>query len=107
MNRTLRRAYSDDSGAALVLALVIVLVFALGLAGLLSFSDASIRTTVALRDQAAQAYDADAAAEAAINDLRKGTFNNAASQNQNCFGSSSTMTLSNFYPGTTGSAPAS
>jgi len=37
---------SDDRGAALVLALIIVLVFAIGLSALLTFSDTSIRSTV-------------------------------------------------------------
>ena len=44
---------SDDSGAALILALVFITVVAVVVAVVLSFADSSFRTTMALRDQAA------------------------------------------------------
>jgi hypothetical protein len=63
-----------DAGAALIAVLIIVTVLSLGLAALLSFTDTSIRSTVALRAQAAEASTADGAAEVAVRQLRDGTF---------------------------------
>lgn len=63
---------AEDRGAALLLVLVIVTVIGLAGAALLTFSDTSIRTTVALRDQAAAAYAADGAAEVAISRVQNG-----------------------------------
>lgn len=107
-----RMVRADDAGAALVLALIMITVIAVVGTALLSLADTSTRTTVAMRDQAAAAYNADGAAQAAINALRKGTFNNDTSSPTfpKCFGSaatSDTLVLPNFYPGTTGSPPAS
>ena len=65
---------ADDRGAALLLVLVVVTVVALAGAALLSFSDTSIRTTVALRDQGAVAYAAEGAAQVAISELEKTQF---------------------------------
>jgi Tfp pilus assembly protein PilX len=62
-------APGNDQGAALLFALIIVTVVALVSAAVLSFSDTSVRTTVALRDQASAAYTADGAAQAAIRQL--------------------------------------
>lgn len=89
---------AQDRGAALILVLVIVTVIALIGAALLSFSDASIRTTVALRDQGAAAYAADGAAQIAVNQLRADNFNGVVG------GCSTTTTevLSNFYPASNG-----
>jgi type II secretory pathway component PulK len=70
--RQLQDAAAEDHGAALLLVLVIVTVISLAGAALLSFSDASIRATVGLRDQAGNAYNADGAAQVAINSLRTG-----------------------------------
>ena len=84
----------DDGGAALILALVIVTVIAISLGALLSLTDTGIRTTVNLRGQAATAYEADGAMQAAINNIRNSTVNGTAGQN--CFGSSNTLTLNNF-----------
>jgi Tfp pilus assembly protein PilX len=98
-----RMSARDDSGAALIVALVIVVVFALGLSALLSFSDTSIRTTVALRNQASDAYDADGAAQVAINQLRKDNFNGVAG---GC-NTATTAVLPNFYPATNTAAAAS
>jgi hypothetical protein len=105
------KAQGGDRGAALIMALILITVVALVTAALLAFSDTSIRTTVALRDQGASAYAADGAAQAAINSLRKGTFNNDPAQNGMCFGSglsaSTTLSLPNFFPGATTAAAAS
>lgn len=67
---------ADDSGAALVLVLIVVTVVALAGAATLSFSNTSLRTTVALRDQGAGAYAADGAAQVAITELQNGSFPN-------------------------------
>jgi hypothetical protein len=95
----------DDKGAALILALVIVTIAAMAIAALLSFADTSVRTTVALRVQGASAYNADGAAQAAVNLIRQGSFNNDVGQS--CLGSSNNKEFSNFYAGTTGSSKAS
>jgi len=84
----------DDSGAALVLVLVVVTVLGLVLGALLSITDTSLRTTLALRDQASAAYEADGAAQAAINNLRNSSYDAAAGQH--CFGSADTLTLNDF-----------
>src|SRR2546427_4289459 len=60
------RARADDSGAALILVLIIVTVLSLGLSAVLSLTDTSVRATVALRAQASETYAADAAAKIAI-----------------------------------------
>lgn len=62
-----------DGGAALILVLIIVTVVALVGAALLTFSDTSIRTTVALRDQSAAAYAADGAAQVAVSQIEDGS----------------------------------
>jgi hypothetical protein len=67
---------ADDRGAALLLVLILVTVVALAGAAMLSFSDTSLRTTVALRDQGAGAYAADGAAQVAISELQNGSFPN-------------------------------
>ena len=86
----------DDSGAALILALLLLTVFAVIIASLLTFADTSVRSTVQLRAQATNAYSADGAVQAAINNIRKGTYNN--STGQSCFSSgSNTLVLPNFY----------
>lgn len=85
----------DDRGAALVLVLIIVTVIGVGLAALLSRADTAVRTTVGLRDQVAATYNADGAAQAAINNLRNSTYND--SPGQHCFGGSDTLSLNNFY----------
>jgi hypothetical protein len=90
----------DDAGAALVLALVFITVVAIGVATLLSFADTSLRSTVALRGQATQSAGAAGAADIAIDTLRHGTYTGTG----NCFGTSSSLLLSNFYKPPTGSA---
>jgi len=98
---------ADDRGAALLLVLIMVTVIGLAGATLLTFSDTSIRTTVALRDQAGNTYNADGAAQVAIDNLSNGygftsphLFDNA--NNTTCFGLSGTLNLSDFYPATNG-----
>jgi hypothetical protein len=105
----------DDRGAALLLVLVVVTVIGLAGAALLTFSATSIRTTVALRDQAGNSYSADGAAQVAINSLSMGygftspaLFNNKTGTT--CFGpnaTSGTLNLPGFYPGSSGGAPTS
>ncbi|HEY3261175.1 MAG TPA: hypothetical protein VGJ95_13060 [Pseudonocardiaceae bacterium] len=90
-----RAALSDDRGASLVLVLVVVTVLSIGLAALLTLADTSLRTTVVMRDQAADVYNADGAMQAAINNIRNSGYNNASGQH--CFGGSDTLTLPNFY----------
>ncbi|HEX6351478.1 hypothetical protein [Actinophytocola sp.] len=89
-----RLAFRDDSGATMVIVLVLVTVLALGLSALMSMSDTSVRTTVGLRDQATDAYAADAAAKVVIDTIRK---------TDSC--AAVTNLPSTFYPAV-GSAPA-
>ena len=70
--RQLLEGPAEDRGAALVLVLFVVTVIGLAGAALLTLSDTSIRTTVALRDEAGNAYNADGAAQVALDSLRTG-----------------------------------
>jgi hypothetical protein len=84
----------DDGGAALILALIIVTVIAISLGALLSLTDTGIRTTVNLRGQAAAAYEADGALQAAVNNIRQSSVNSSTGS---CFGGgSNTLSLNNF-----------
>jgi hypothetical protein len=103
MRSRIRR--DDDSGATLIIVMFIITTIALVLGATLSQADTSVRATVALRGQAGSDYNGDGAAQVAINALRRSTFNNGTGAQ--CFGVSGTLSLPNFYPGTTGSAPAS
>jgi hypothetical protein len=99
-----RLARSDDSGATLVLALIFITVVSVVIAAVLSFVDTSMRTTIAVRDEAAKAAAADAAAQIAINAIRKsGYVSGGAGSCQDQIPSSS---LNGFYTqgGTTYSA---
>jgi hypothetical protein len=87
----IRRLRRDDSGASLILVLVVITVIALSLSALLSFADTNLRATMALRDQAATTSAADAAMKSAINALRNGTFSGASGEQ--CFGASGTLSL--------------
>jgi len=88
----------DDSGTSLILALIFITVGAVVLAAILSLADASMRTTLRLREQASNAAAADAAGKAAINALRQSTNTFSSSA---CFGSgvgaSNTLPLPNIY----------
>ncbi|GAB2822038.1 hypothetical protein [Lentzea nigeriaca] len=87
----IRRTRRDDSGASLILVLIIVTVIALCLSALLFFSDTNLRATIALRDQAATVSAADAAMKSAINTLRAGTY--TAAPGEQCFGGGNTLSL--------------
>ncbi len=62
-----------DDGATLVIVLIIVTVVSAVMAVVLSQADTSVRTTVAMRDQASANYAADAAAQAIITQIQNGT----------------------------------
>jgi hypothetical protein len=65
-----RLARSDDTGATLIFALIFITVVAVMIGAVLSFVDTSMRTTVAVRSEAAKAAAADGAAQLAINYVR-------------------------------------
>jgi hypothetical protein len=88
-----RLAFRDDSGASMVIVLVLVTGLALGLAAVLSLAGTSIGSTVALRGQTANAYDADGAMQTAIDAIRASDYNNSAGQQ--CFGGSDTLMVPN------------
>jgi hypothetical protein len=94
----LRVARSDDSGATLLMALIFVTVFSVVIATVLSFVDVNMRTTLAVRAEAAQAAAADGAAQIAINAMRQGTYTGTG----NCFGANATQALAGFYQTTSG-----
>lgn len=112
-----RRAASNERGAILVFALIIVTAIALVVGTLLTRGDGSLRATVALRQVAGSSYAADAAAQIALNDLRTGYWDGNATEPSNwaftnvvgdgCFGKTvddtivkpdADLTLSNYYP---------
>jgi hypothetical protein len=90
----------DDSGATLVIALIFITVIAVVLGAVLAFADTSIRTTVALRGQAAATAGADGAANVAIRLLGQGSYTGSG----DCFSGGSTLALSNFFQVTGGAA---
>lgn len=101
-----RARLADDKGASLVLALIFITVVAVVMGVVLSYAETNLRTTVAMRGQAASSAAADGAAKVAVNELRRGPFDGSG----DCFGTSgATRTLSNFYTsaGQTGSAAVS
>ena len=64
--------------------LIVVTVISVSMAALLSLTDTSIRTTVNLRGQAANVYDADGAVQAAITNIGNSAYN--AAPGSHCFG---------------------
>jgi hypothetical protein len=92
----------DETGAALVIALIFITVVAMVTAVVLSFADASLRATTGLHQQATEAYAADGAAQVAINNLRTGSFTNDSGQR--CFGGTNTLSLPEFPTAAAGSA---
>lgn len=96
MKARLKEATTDETGAALIFALLIITVIALVSAGILTLGDTSIRSTVSMRERASIAYAGDAAGEIALNQLRKGIFNDVST---GC-DASTTEVLSNLYPAT-------
>ncbi|HEU5270479.1 MAG TPA: hypothetical protein VFU36_11200, partial [Jatrophihabitans sp.] len=106
------RSLRDESGATLIIVLLLVTVVSLVVAATLSLTDTSIRTTIAVRGQAANSYDAQGAVDAAINTLRSNSYNNDVTSPSypKCFGNTATsdaLVLPNFYPGSTGGAASS
>lgn len=98
---TTRARYRDERGASLVIVMIMVTVVALVTGALLSQADASLKATVGLRDQAGSAYNGDGAAQAAINELRKGIYSNVLGTE--CFtGNKPTLALPGFYPAPNG-----
>jgi hypothetical protein len=101
-----RARLADDKGASLVLALIFITVVAVVMGVVLSYAETNLRTTVAMRGQAARAAAADGAAKVAINQLRRGTYDGTG----DCFGTAgTTLPLPSFYTvaGTAGSAAVS
>lgn len=86
------RGVGGDGGASLVIVLIIVTVVSVVLGTVLSLIDTSLRTTVALADQASVGYGVDGAAQVAIKQLEAGTF-----AGNNC-ASATTMSLDNWIP---------
>jgi Tfp pilus assembly protein PilX len=75
LSRTLagRIARGSDSGATLIVALILITVVALVTGSVLFFAGSSVRTTVQLRNQASAQYQASNAMNAAIEKLRSAT----------------------------------
>ncbi|MEA2922851.1 MAG: hypothetical protein QOF07_2821 [Bradyrhizobium sp.] len=101
--RLLARSKQDD-GAALIIVLILITAVALVMGAILSLADTNVRSTVALRNQAGDTYNADSAAQVAVDQLRRNKFNNTTDA---CTRTSSSQLLSNFYPGTNGGASSS
>jgi Tfp pilus assembly protein PilX len=87
----------DDSGAALILALILITVVAVVTSAVLSLNDTNVRATVQLRSQASTASTADGAAQVAINAIRKSTYS-FLTNGANCFqpANSPSLALDNF-----------
>ena len=107
--RRRRSALDDDSGSVLVISLVIITVVGLVVAALLSYADANVKATVALRAQAAEAATAEGAAQVALEVLEDNSYNNdlGSSTYPQCFGPGAgddVLALSNLIPGSTGAA---
>jgi Tfp pilus assembly protein PilX len=83
----------DDRGTSLVLALVFVTVGSLAVMAVLGFADASARGTRLLRDRADEVAAAEAAANIAINNLRKSPYAGSG----DCLGTGNKLTLPTFY----------
>ncbi|WP_427889876.1 hypothetical protein ACQHIV_40665 [Kribbella sp. GL6] len=94
------RGTRGERGAALVIVMVIITTAGLVTGAVLSKAFTNQRTTIGMRDQAATVYDADGAAQAAINQLRRSTFANDVGSK--CFGGSDTLALPGFYPASYG-----
>jgi hypothetical protein len=93
IRRGFRARPYDDRGTSLVLALVFITVGSLVVMSVLALADTSMRTTIALRNNASEIAAAEGAANVAINTLRDGEYGGTGT----CFGGSNTLTLSNFY----------
>ena len=87
----------DESGAALILALILITVVAVVTSAVLSLDNTNVRATVGLRTQASTASTADGAAQVAINTIRKSTYG-FLTNGANCFqpANSPSLALDNF-----------
>jgi Tfp pilus assembly protein PilX len=83
----------DERGATLVVVLIFVTVVAVVVTAVLGLADASMRGTLALRDQAAETATAEGAAQVAINTLRTNTYTGATGTT--CFTGGSTLSVAN------------
>jgi hypothetical protein len=72
-HRSLRNRRNDD-GATLIIVLIVITAMSLAMGALLTQVDTSVQATVALQDQAATNYGADAAAQAVVTQLQNGSF---------------------------------
>jgi Tfp pilus assembly protein PilX len=92
----------DDSGSALLFAVIVVFVVMLVVTSMLSLSAGNMRATAEYKDQAGTTSVADGAAQTAANTVRQTLFNNSAGQH--CFpdalgslsGGSDTLQLDDF-----------
>jgi hypothetical protein len=98
--RLMKLRRRDDEGAALVIALIFITVVAVVVAAVLALADTGLRTTIALRDQAANAAAADGAAQLAIDSIRHSTYTGPGT----CFSGGNSLSLSNYYQPPTGAA---
>lgn len=89
----------NDSGASLILALIVITVVSLVVGATLSLAFTNFGSTVVLRSEAATSYSADGAAQVAVNQLRTNAFASA-----NC-ATTSNESLNGFFPAS-GSIPA-
>ena len=74
------RKRRDDSGTALILALMFVTGIGLVVGSLLTYSAANIHAATVLAERAQTDYDVDGALQAAINNVRQSSYNNASGQ---------------------------
>ena len=74
------RRVTGDVGASLVLVLVFVLSFGLIVPALLGLAQTNVGSVVHTRDQARTSYDADLAAQTAVNAIRNTPYDNAPGQ---------------------------
>ena len=99
MSRSYRPKHGDD-GATLILVLIIITVLATVMGVILSQEDTAIRSTVQLRDQAADVYSADGATQAVLNGLKTSGIN--CSDPSNPTGVTLGSTTTPFYVSTNG-----
>jgi hypothetical protein len=97
-----RTRLADDSGVSLIFALIFITVVAVITGAVLTLIDANLRTTTAMREQAAEAAVADGAAQIAINQLRTSSYLGGTGD---CFGvGNPTLSPEKVYSGTPGSS---
>ena len=84
------RARGSDRGATLILVLIIITTVGLVTGAILTEETASVKTTVALRDQTADNYGGNAAAQAGLAQLTQSTFDCSTAAVSTTFGTSGT-----------------